>query len=78
MLLFFFFCKTWTGTFGILAKSADPDQTPQNAASDQGLHNLLNLQEVKLRINEAVLSPRSGLFSQPTARDNRPSSAVVF
>ena len=35
-------CKTWTG-----ANSADPDQTLQNAASDQGLHCLLKLQEVK-------------------------------
>ena len=35
--------KTWTGT---LANSADPDQTPQNAASDQGLHCLLKLQKV--------------------------------
>ena len=25
-------CETWTGA---LASSADPDQTPQNAASDQ-------------------------------------------
>ena len=25
---------------GTLANSADPDQTPQNAASDQGLHRL--------------------------------------
>ena len=25
---------------GYLANSADPDQTPQNAASDQGLHCL--------------------------------------
>ena len=37
-------CKTWTG---ILANSADPDQMLQNAASDQGLHCLLKLQEVK-------------------------------
>ena len=36
--------KTWTGT---LANSADPDQTPMNAASGQGLHCLLKLQEVK-------------------------------
>ena len=36
--------KTWTGK---LANSADPDQTPQNAASDQGLHRLFKLQEVK-------------------------------
>ena len=27
--------KTWTGT---LANSADPNQMPQNAASDQSLH----------------------------------------
>ena len=37
-------CKTWTWT---LANSADLDQTPQNAASDQSLHCLLKLQEVK-------------------------------
>ena len=37
-------CKTWTGTLG---SSADLDQIPQNAASDQGLHCLLKLQEVK-------------------------------
>ena len=36
--------KTYTGT---LANSADPDQTTQNAASDQGLHCLLKLREVK-------------------------------
>ena len=32
---------------GILANSADQDQKPQNAASDQGLHYKLKLQEVK-------------------------------
>ena len=37
--------KTWTGT---LANSPDQDQTPQNAASDLGLHCLLKLQEVKV------------------------------
>ena len=37
-------CKTWTGT---LSNSEEPDQTPQNAASDQGLHCLLKLQENK-------------------------------
>ena len=31
----------------ILVNSADSDQTPQNAASDQGLHCLLKLQENK-------------------------------
>ena len=35
-------CKSMTG---ILTNSEDPDQTPQNAASDQGLHCLLKLQE---------------------------------
>ena len=37
-------CKTWTGT---LANSTDQDQTPHNAASDQGLHCLLKLHEDK-------------------------------
>ena len=36
--------------FAILANSADPDQMPQNAASDQGLHCLLKLQEVDIRV----------------------------
>ena len=41
-------CKTWTGlSVGKLANSADLDQTLQNVASDQGLHCLLKLQEVK-------------------------------
>ena len=35
-------CKTWSGT---LANSADPDQMPQNEASDQSLHCLLKLLE---------------------------------
>ena len=35
-------CKTWTGT---LANSTVLDQMPKNAASDQGLHCLLKLQE---------------------------------
>ena len=32
---------------GILTNSEDPDQTPQNAASDQGLHCKLKFQEGK-------------------------------
>ena len=41
-------CKTWTGlSAGTMANSADPDQMPQNAASDQGLHALLKFKEVK-------------------------------
>ena len=65
-------CKTWTAT---LANSADQDQMLQNAASDQGLHYLLKIQEVK-SLNETVLRPCSGPFSQPTLRDNQPTSAV--
>ena len=38
--------KTCTG---ILVNSADPDQTPQNAASDQGLHGLLKLKELRVK-----------------------------
>ena len=58
-------CKTWTGT---LANSADPDQTPQNAAYDQVLHCFLELQEIKGSIK--VLNPCSGPFSQPTLRQS--------
>ena len=36
--------NAWTGS---LANSADPDQTPHNEASDQGLNCLLKFQEVK-------------------------------
>ena len=42
-----FICKTRAG---ILAKIADPDQTPQNAASDQGLQCLFKLQKVKVEM----------------------------
>ena len=58
-------CKTWTGT---LANSADPDQTPQNAAYDQVLHCCLELQEIKGSMK--VLNPCSGPFFQPTLRQS--------
>ena len=64
--------KKWTGT---LANSADPGQKPQNVTSDQGLHCLLKLQEVKGKIKHSS-GARSGLFSQGTLGDNRPTSAV--
>ena len=32
--------ECWSETFGTLANSADPDQTPQNAGTKQGLHYL--------------------------------------
>ena len=44
VLLIEVICKTRTGTF---ANSANPDQTPQNAASDRCLYCLLELQDVK-------------------------------
>ena len=45
----------------ILANSSDLDQTLQNAASDQGLHSLLILQEVKSEMKQSV-SPCSEPF----------------
>ena len=55
-----FICKIWTW---ILANSVDPDQTPQNAASDQGLHCLLKLQIVKDEIKKKKLkSPFRSIF----------------
>ena len=45
--------KTWTGLSAwTLADSTDPDQTPQNAASDHGLHFLLKLQEVQHKMKQ--------------------------
>ena len=47
-----------------LAKSADPDQTPQNAASDQGLHFVLHLIQDLLQnivIINTNQTPASGL-----------------
>ena len=64
-------CKTWTVQLWTLANSTAQDQMLQNVASDQVLHCLLKLQEVK-----EVLCPCSGPFSQPTLRDNQPTSAV--
>ena len=32
---------------GLVGNSVDPEQTPQNMVSDQGLHCLLKLQDVK-------------------------------
>ena len=68
-------CKIYTGlSAGTLANRADPDQTPQNAASDPNLRCLLNLQESKGKMKQSC--PRSGPVSQPTVRDNLPTSAV--
>ena len=40
-------CKIWTGKFGTLTNSADPNKTPQNVASDQGLYSLHKFQDIK-------------------------------
>ena len=51
---------------GTLANSADPDQTPQNAASDQGLHCMHYIQKYavpvaqwigELTLNQSGFSP---------------------
>ena len=54
----------WTGTFGTLANSADPDQTSQTATSDQSLHCLLKSQEVKGKWNSFTFSFRTN-FNPP-------------
>ena len=51
-------CKTWTET---LANSADPDQTPLNAASDQCLHCLLKLLKLQ-ELNGSLTSSFRTIF----------------
>ena len=48
----------------------------QNAASDQGLHCLLELREVKGWMKQ-FQNPIQDHFLQSTLRDNRPTSAVI-
>ena len=55
--------KTWTVKFGTLANSAHPDQTPQNAASDLGLHCLLKLQEVNGKMKQSYVPVPDHLLS---------------
>ena len=65
-------CKTWTRLSAVtLGNNADPDQTPHNAESDQGLLVCLNYR--KLSVNEKVLLLVPIL---PTLTDNRPASVV--
>ena len=59
-------CKTWTGT---LANSADPDQTPQKAASDQGLYCLRKLQELRSKRNSLTFPFRT-IFPAYTQRES--------
>ena len=42
--------RTTATIFGTSANSVDPDQTPQNAASDQGLHRLQTGISIRNRI----------------------------
>ena len=59
------------------ANSADTDQMLQNTASDQGLHCLLKLQEVKL--NETIWSPLRTIFSAYTiGLDNSGYQVNIF
>ena len=51
-------CKTWTGT---LTNASDPDRMPQNAASDQGLHYLIKIHEVKGKMKQSK-SPFRTIF----------------
>ena len=53
-------CKSWPGTLKKtwtwdVGKQCRPDQTPQNAASDQGLHFLLKLLEVKGKMKQSLI-----------------------
>ena len=57
-------CKTWTVT---MENSAEPGQSPQNAASDQDLHCLLKVQEVKSYMAQSYVSVQDdipGLHSE--------------
>ena len=66
-------CKTWTGTF---TNSIDPDQTTQNAASDQGLHCLLKSQEVMGQIQNKV--PVQDHFSACAKRQSTTSAVSAL
>ena len=67
--------KTWTGfTARALPNSADLDRTPQNTASELGVHCLFKLQTVQGNMKQSCT--RSELFFQSTFRDNRPISTV--
>ena len=49
--------KTWTGTYGTVANSADPDQTPQNSVSNQDLHCLFKLQIALMTLHSEKTDP---------------------
>ena len=59
--------------FGKQANSADPDQTPQNAASDQGLHCLLTGISIRNRIKMKTytISPLNWKWTCPVDKDGR-------
>ena len=66
--------KIWTGT---LANTADPDQTPQNAASDQGLHCLLNKRKLKVKWN-SLKFPFRTIFRAYTQRQSTNQCCQYF
>ena len=64
--------RTWTGT---LANSADPHQTPQNTASDQGRQCLIKYK--KLRLKQDSFNSLFIIIIFPAyIQDNLPISAV--
>ena len=67
-------CKTWTGT---LANSPDPDQTPQNAASDQSPHCLLNYRKLRIKRN-SLTYPYRTIFPAYTQRHSTYQCSQCF
>ena len=57
---------TWSPIKGTLANSVDPDQTPQNAASDQGLHCLHLVQEFL-----SIVKPQTPLLEMNLSKELR-------
>ena len=52
--------NTFSPMIGTLANSADPDQMPQNAASDQGLHHLLTGVSIRNKNEKVRQTPLTG------------------
>ena len=54
-----------------IGNGADPDQTPQNVASDQGLHSLLTGNYIRNRIKmiQDIWQPLTDKWTRLTAKD---------
>ena len=66
-------CSRENPKMGTQANSADPDQTPHNAASDQGLHCLLTAIFVLNQINlkKYTLYPLSSKWTLPIYKSGK-------